>query len=80
MILELNAVCVPTNHVYLILIANTPSHSGGVSPPEHHIVSRGGSVRASQCLGVGQVEHHIVSRGGPAGASHTVSRGGSAGA
>jgi hypothetical protein len=49
MTLILNTVCVPTNLVYLILMSNTPSTSGGVSRPEHHI----------QCLGVGQLEHHI---------------------
>jgi hypothetical protein len=39
--LILNTVRVPTNLVYLILMSNTPSFSGGASPPEH-VVSRGG--------------------------------------
>ena len=49
MILILNTVRVPTSLVYLILISCTPSYSGGVSPPEHHM----------QSVGVGQLEHHI---------------------
>ena len=49
MILILNTVYVPTNLEYLILISNTPTHSGGMGQSEHH----------TQCLGVGQLGHHI---------------------
>ena len=49
MIIILNTLHVHTNLVYLILILNTPTHSGGVSPPEHDM----------QCLGVGKSQHHI---------------------
>jgi hypothetical protein len=61
MIIILNTVQVPTNLVYLILISNTPSHPGGVCPPEHDIqcLGVGQLEHCLQCLGVGESEHHI---------------------